>query len=400
MKYSTASKDYIKKRKRKAANIRLLFRLFQIFPLKQKIVFTAFEGDGGYCCNPRYIAEELHRQGQGYEMVWLVNNLDKQMPAHIKKVKNTRLNRTYHLSTARIWVDNSRKELGTVKRKNQLYIQTWHAAIEFKPVGGFRGALFPEIAEYVSRQDSNLIDYVTSNSKWCTDRYPTMLLYDGEIIKTGSPRCDVFHGEREATRYRIRERYSIAQEAKIVLFAPTFRGGSQSTDRSINPEATTLKLEELAGVLARRFGGEWHVLLRLHPQLAARMAGFPEYENTLSLHDVSQADDMNELLAASDVLVTDYSSSAFDAMIMEIPVFLYVDDFKEYTVERGQLMWDLNALPFPYGKTNGELQEKIITFEQDRYQEAIRLFLQEHEVCEDGHASERVVEYIHQFINQ
>ena len=34
--------------------------LARIFPVKKnKVVFTAFEGDGGYCCNPRYIAEEL-----------------------------------------------------------------------------------------------------------------------------------------------------------------------------------------------------------------------------------------------------------------------------------------------------------------------------------------------------
>ena len=166
----------IRKRKRKAYMIHHFYHMLRIFPVKKgKIVFTTFEGDGGFCCNPRYIAEELLRRNENnskYELLWLVNNMDRQFPEGIRKVKNTFLNRAYHLVTAQVWVDNSRKAYGTAKRRNQLYIQTWHAALEFKPVGMFRGKLFPKIAYLVSRYDSKLADYVLSNSEWCTERYP------------------------------------------------------------------------------------------------------------------------------------------------------------------------------------------------------------------------------------
>lgn len=389
----------IRERKRKARMTHLVYCLLRIFPVKEnKIVFTTFEGDGGYCCNPRYIAEELLKRNKGYDIVWLVNNMNKEFPAGIHKVSNTFWNRAYHLVTAKVWVDNSRKAYGTAKRKNQLYIQTWHAAIEFKPVGKYRGKLFPKIAYLVSAYDSKLVDYVTSNSEWCTKRYPKMLLYKGEILKTGSPRCDIFFTKREKIYQEIRERHSVPKDAKIVIFAPTFRGGSQKGKREIFADETTLDFQMLTDTLHKRFGGTWYVFLRLHPQLAAQLKDMPLKSGSEHIVDVSQADDMNELLAGSDVLVTDYSSTAFDAINMYMPVFLYADDLKEYIQERGKLMWDMNSLPFPMTETNEELREHIELFDEEEYQKAIDLFSKKYGVLEDGHASERVADRIEDFV--
>ena len=232
---------YIRKRKIKAFFTYFFYGLLRIFPIKEnKLVFTTFEGDGGYCCNPRYIADELLKRKKDYEIIWLVNNMKKDFPEGIRKVKNTYLNRAYHLVTAKVWVDNSRKAFGTAKRRKQLYIQTWHAALEFKPVGMFRGKLFPKIAHIVSAYDSSLADYVTSNSDWCTRLYPKMLLYHGNIIKTGSPRCDILINKRKEIYESVRDRYGIPKGAKVVMFAPTFRGGSQKGNRQVFVEEPTL----------------------------------------------------------------------------------------------------------------------------------------------------------------
>lgn len=390
-----SEKAYIRKRKRKAAVLSMVYHLLWIFPVRRnKIVFTAFEGDGGYCCNPRYIAEALLKRQEAYEMVWLVNNMSRQFPDGIRKVRNTFWRRVYHLATAKVWVDNSRKAYGTAKRKNQMYIQTWHAALEFKAVGKFRGDRFPKIAYLVSEYDSKLADYVLSNSEWCTRLYPEMLLYDGEIWKTGSPRCDVLVSGREQKYKEIRERYHIPGDAKIVMFAPTFRGGSQRGKRQVYVEEPTLDFASLTEALRKRFGGEWYVMLRLHPQLAAQLEGIPLRNRVEHMVDVSQADDMNEVLAAADVFITDYSSSAFDAINMYLPVFLYADDLKEYVEERGELMWDMHKLPFPVAESNERLQGDILGFSEEAYRKGIGDFLEEHGVLEDGHASERVAERI------
>ena len=54
--------------------------------------------------------------------------------------------------------------------------------------------------------------------------------------------------------------------------------------------------------------------------------------------DVSTYDDMYELLAGCDAVITDYSSVAFDGIVMDVPVFLYVSDYDEYVSERGNLV--------------------------------------------------------------
>lgn len=324
--------------------------------------------------------------------------MNREFPAGIQKVKNTFLNRAYHLATAQVWVDNSRKAYGTAKRKNQLYIQTWHAALEFKAVGMFRGKLFPRIAYLVSRYDSRLADYVLSNSEWCTQRYPKMLLYDGKILKTGSPRCDIFTTKQTELYRSIRERYGIPSDGKVVMFAPTFRGGGQKGKRQVYSEEPTLDFEMLSNTLHEKFGGTWYIFLRLHPQLAAQMEGIPLKNQSEYMVDVSQADDMNEVLAAADVFVTDYSSSAFDAVNMRIPVFLYADDLKEYVEDRGELMWDMKKLPFGVAETNEELREIIRGFEQKGYEDAVGEFLTECGVVEDGKASARVADVIEEFM--
>lgn len=388
----------IRKRKYKAYAINVFYHILRVFPIKKrKIVFTAFEGDGGFCCNPRYIAEELIRRDEKYDIVWLVNNIDRQFPEGIQKVKNTFFNRAYHLTTAKVWVDNSRKAYGTSKRKKQMYIQTWHAALEFKPVGKFRGKLFPQIAYMVSEYDSGLADYVTSNSEWCTKLYPEMLLYDGEIIKTGSPRCDVLVRKRKELYNNIRKRYHVPDDAKIVMFAPTFRGGSQKGKRQVFAEIPSLDFQKLVETLEEKFGGIWYVFLRLHPQLAAQMEGMPLEKKSEYMIDVSQADDMNEVMAAADVFITDYSSSAFDAINIHMPVFLYADDLEDYTGDRGGLMWDMKTLPFTVAENNEELRNDILRFNENEYVRKVDEFLSLHGVLEDGCASERVADVIEKY---
>lgn len=388
---------YIIIRQIEAFFIFLLYQLFKIFKINiNKIVFTTFEGVGGFCCNPRYIATELLERNLNYELVWLVDDLQKEFPDKIIKVKNNFINRAYQLSTAKIWIDNSRKPYGTYKRKNQVYIQTWHAGIGLKPIGEFRGALLPKMAYIVSKYDSNLIDYIISNSDWCTQLYPEMLLYpyNGKIVKTGSPRCDIFVTKRDEIYKHIRERYHIQEDAKIVMYAPTFRGGSQKGSRQVFLEEPTLDFNRLVTALEEKFDGKWFVFLRLHPQLAAQIDKLPLRNSVRNKIDVSQADDMNELLAASDVLITDYSSSAFDAINMYMPVFLYLDDLNEYVEERGKLMWDIHSLPFTCSTTNEELIENIDSFEPDNYKKDIICFLNKYHVLEDGRASARIADLV------
>lgn len=390
---------YIAKRKIKAFVHSLVYCMCRIFPVdRRKIVMWTFEGNGGYGCSPKYVAEEIlkrNREGRAdYKIVWLMNDTDKAFPEEIKKVKSTLWSRAYHLSTAGTWVSNTRTFYGTRKRKKQRYIQTWHATLGIKPIGKYRGNLFPKMAYLVSACDSRLIDYVLSGSAWCDHTYRDGLLYDGKIIKTGTPRCDVLFHEREEKYRQMRSEYGLSQDARIMLFAPTFRGGSQNKNRSVASEEATVDFERLIRSLEQRFGGRWYVFLRLHPQLAAKMDQLKTHQISERLIDVSQRPDMNEMIAGSDAFLTDYSSAIFEANLIDIPGFIYADDMKEYIADRGDLMFDMYSLPFPVALDNEELEKNILQFDEVKYRKRTEEFRQETGIFEDGKASQRVADLI------
>lgn len=384
---------YIRKRMWSARVQSIPFYLCRAFSIKKKkIVFCCIEGTTGYSCNPKYIAEELIRRNEGYELVWLVNDTAKKFPKGIRVVRNTLWNRAYHLSTARFWIDNSRKQLEARKRKGQTYIQTWHGMVGIKPIGLDRGASFSQIAYLVSKHDSDMVDYVLSNSEWFDNRMPTGMVYNGSILRTGSPRCDILINGRSEARKRVRQSYGMAEDANILMYAPTFRGGSQKTVRSIAVSEGFPDYAQLIRALEKRFGGKWYIFLRLHPQLVAR--GLDQDKSSESVVDVSRVDDLYELLAGCDAFMTDYSSGAFDAAVMRIPVFLYADDYAEYEGERGKLLWDLRKLPFPLAENDEELDANIRKFEMEKYQKDLERLFCETGIVEDGKASMRVSEYI------
>nr|WP_300816385.1 CDP-glycerol glycerophosphotransferase family protein [uncultured Acetatifactor sp.] len=399
---------YIQKRIWKGRFQSIPFYLCRLIPIrKRKIVFCCIEGTTGYTCNPKYIAEELIRRDEGYELVWLVNDVSKEFPEQIRVVRNTLWKRAYQLSTAGFWIDNSRKQLEARKRKGQIYIQTWHAKLGFKPTCLDRGASFSKIAYLVSKHDSDMIDYVLSNSEWYDKTLPTGMIYNGPVLRTGSPRCDILVNGRKKGRRRVRERYGLQEDDRIIMYAPTFRGGSQGTDRMVEMGQGFPDYGRLIKALEERFGGKWYVFLRLHPQLVARGLNRNEAGEIASedrkpekqvmevrqVVDVSNIDDLYEILAGCDAFMTDYSSAAFDAAVMKVPVFLYAEDYGEYEAERGKLLWNLRELPFPLAVDDDELERRIREFEDTQYQvELERLFLKTG-MEEDGKAAERVVDF-------
>ena len=378
---------YIIKRRIIAFLHSLVYYVCRIFPIdSKKIVMWTFEGNGGYGCSPKYIAEELLNHNRekrtNHKIIWLANDMNKEFPKGIIKIKNTLWNRAYHLSTAKIWVSNTRTFYGTRKRKGQCYIQTWHATICIKPIGKYRGDLFPKMAYIVSAYDSKLIDYVLSGSTWCNHMYRDGLIYNGKIIKTGTPRCDVLFNQRTEKYKQLREEYGIPSDARIMLYAPTFRGGSQSTKRTVNIEETTVDFKRLIISLEKRFGGKWYIFLRLHPKIAAKM-------KKIETHQMS-----NRLIAASDAFLTDYSSAIFEANMIKIPSFIYADDLEDYIADRGDLFFDMYKLPFPVALNNDELMEKIEQFDEEEYKQKTASFMKKIGIFEDGKASKRVVELI------
>lgn len=404
---------YIKKRQMKAFANSLCFYLCRIFPIDNRLVSVCtFEGRGGFGCNPKYIISELHKQTPDCRVVWFVNDMNKEFPDYIKKVPNTLFSRAYWLSRSKVWIDNYRKPYGTVKRKNQYYVNTWHANMGFKNIGLWRGEAFSRMAYLVSKNDSDMIDDIVVDSECIAEYFRKGLIYDGSYIVAGQPRCDTLCGDRTIAKNIFRKKHGIPFEAKVVMFAPTFREGAKDGKRSVFSGNWSIDFSRMLDNLTKKFGGEWYLCIRVHPQLADAVDDYSEEALSGRIINASKEDDMYEVLSAMDAYVTDYSSAAFDAMLGKIPVFIYADDIEKYTVDRGSLTWELSAdtqarihmnpsvtdynakLPFAVAKDNDELEKRICAFDEEMYERDITNLESSLKYVDGGNASKIVAQKI------
>jgi CDP-glycerol glycerophosphotransferase len=113
--------------------------------------------------------------------------------------------------------------------------------------------------------------------------------------------------------------------------------------------------------------------------------------------DASDYHDMQELMAASEILISDYSSCLFDFMLTRRPAFIFATDLAEYENDRG-FYYSPRTTPFPIAESNEELARAISGFDLDRYREAVAEFLAEKGCREDGQASRRVVDLLQSLI--
>lgn len=434
---SRAEERYILKRKRKAWMNRLCFYLCRVFPIRSDLVSVcSYEGRGGFGCNPKYIVSELHRQDPKLKFIWFVNPDvfdEKQFPEYIKKVPNTLWNRAYWLSRSRVWIDNYRKPYGTAKRKGQYYLNTNHYTNGIKSVGLWRGEGFSKMAFLVSRNDSEMIDDLIIDSRFGEEMVPMGLVYDGNLLKTGAPRCDILYGDRSRAKKLFRDRHGLPENAQVVMFAPTFREGEKNGVRSVYAEKWSVDFVRLIENLEKSFGGSWYICVRVHPQLSKTAAkegighlicrpddtdekAWKEMESRII--DESQEDDMYALLAGMDAYITDYSSACFEAGYARIPVFIYADDIAQYESARGSFFWDIrednrehvsinhditpgiNAeFPFPICVDNAELEQAVLQFDRDAYAAEMTQFERAIGKTEGGNSAEKVCRIIKKVID-
>lgn len=397
-KIDSNSDIYIFYRYVKAFIYKFPYFIFGLMPIKNnKITVITSYGLKGYACNPKGIIEELLKSNETdkYEIVWLTNNIEEHFPEGITPVLNNNLNRAYHLSTSRIWIDSHRKHLETRKRKKQLYIQTWHGPIGFKKTGKTRPKeQFSKIAEIINKNDSDMIDYCLSNSNWCTNLYRDGFDYFGDVLKVGSPRMDkVINKEK---KFEIYEKYNVPVDAKILIYTPTLRNVSDNKKLTFNKADSEIDLEKVRVLLEKQTKSKWYVFLRQHPFIADKFTIMNE-NNTKNCIDVTHYPDVYELLSVSDILISDYSSLVFDASYVNMPVFLFVDDIEDYENDRG-LLWDLDELPYLYSKNNDELIYNLEKFDYDSYKKGLSKLFSTVELLEDGQAGKRVNHVIDSFI--
>lgn len=360
---------------------------------QNKLVFYTM---GGYSGHGKYIAEQLLKLRNDLDIVWIVNDLTLDVPEGIRLVHSKNRKKVFHeMGTSKIWIHDM-APLGIRKRPEQIYIQVKHWSSVTLKTFGFDLAAFRNEADAmeVCEYDSKMIDYIITGSKFDTDTCRRGFNFQGEVVEVGSPRSDVLFDEIKY-RPKIRNYFHLGSDQKIALYAPTFRA---KPGVSYKPEAydTNIDYEALVRSLTARFSEDWKVLLRLHPAVseASKTMKRPDY-----VIDAGDYPDSQELVAAADVMITDYSSIMFEPAFVRKPVFLYAPDRKEYINGERKLLIEYDTLPFPIAETSEELALNIENFDREQYVKRVDKFMEQYGVREDGHASERAARFISDLVD-
>lgn len=352
-----------------------------------KIVFDNFIGKG-YGGNPKYIAEQLlNDKDNTWELIWLVDNVLYDIPNEIKKIKYGSFLSIYHLATAKVWIDNVRNAHLIPKKKEQIYIQTWHGA--FGPKMCEKDAIDDLSSKYIkkAKYDGSITDAILSENKVKTKLYRRAFWLNKEtqILEIGSPCNDILfdHKTMKQKRYDFRKKMLINDKDILILYAPTFRD-------DYNLSVYNLDFEQIINCMEKVTDKNVKVIIRLHPNI--RDKGLDIKYNDKILNGSYYSDEM-DVLCSSDILITDFSSILYSFMIWEKPIFLCALDYDEYLNERNLYDYFFST-PLSFSKSNEQLINAIISFDYNKYKLELSDFLKKIDIYDDGHASENLVKWI------
>lgn len=375
-------------------------------PIDQNlIVYEAFGGTG-VLCNPEALfravladPEQSHRRH-----IWVLKE-PKHHPSvlaefaadrRVRFVKRGSL--AYHraLATAGLLINNATFPPSFNKRPGQVYVNTWHGTplkrMGYDEAQGARGA-------------SNVLrNFMMADFLLSTSPYMSEVMYEGAyrlhnvapglLVEEGYPRTDAQFAPGARARAIVRLADSgveVSDGDAVVLYAPTWKGESfhQARDDAAG-------LADAVAELQSRLPAGHRVLLKVHQQVAALAAREPRLAGRLVDNDVST----NEVLAAADVLVTDYSSIFFDFLPTGRPILFYVPDEDEYGAYRGWYL-PLEELPGPVVHSLADLAKLVSAVGTGAADDPLVSHGQRRQVArerfapwDDGGATERVLDVL------
>lgn len=350
------------------------------------VLFDVFSGSGT-SDSPRALFEVLRHHDLGLELFWAVEDASMEVPAGARPLLLHSSEWFDVLTHARFLVNNHHLPFYFRKRPGQTYVQTWHGT-PLKRIGNdIASPRHSSRYAALMRREAGYWDLLLAQNDFAAERLPTALGYEGPVLNVGYPRNDALVDDRAvARRAATRSRLGLGGRT-AVLYAPTWRdressGGHYSfIDHLDHAE------------LRRRCGDDVTVLIRGHPNTRharpAPSAGGPI--------DVTDHPDVNELILAADVLITDYSSLMFDFCVTGKPLIFLTPDLELYRDQVRGFYLDFERLaPGPLCRTTAEVVACLKHPAELRaaYAERYRRFRAEFAPRDDGAAGERVVDAI------
>ncbi|MER2294481.1 MAG: CDP-glycerol glycerophosphotransferase family protein [Desemzia incerta] len=325
---------------------------------------------------------------QDFKELEIVMNRYKELD-NVIFVKRNSTKYLEYLATAKYLINNSTFQNFFIPKEEQIYINTWHGTPLKKM--GFEIPGNPATSRNVVRNFLSSSILISPNEH-TTDMYLKSYkldgLYSGEIIEDGYPRIDLTLNTSETKLINdlVSVGLKIDTNKKNILYAPTWKGTNVNQARN--------DMEQIISdmnILKEKNGDEYNILIKVHPFL------YPTAKNIIEIKDILIPDyiDTNEMLSATDLLITDYSSIFFDYLVTDKPILFYMWDAEYYIDSRGSYI-DFEELPGPVLYNIGEVTEAITHVDEVKrsYQSNYNHMKERFTKYDDGNVTSRLVDYI------
>lgn len=376
--------------------IGIIFKGIGLFHSSKTIYFESFHGTQ-FSDNPKAIYEWMKQEYPEYHLVWGVNK-GQEKPFRDEKVSYVlRFSIKWFLTMPRaaVWVINTRTPLWLTKNKKTMYIQTWHGTplkkigrdIESISIPGYT----KESYDQSFTEESKRWNYLVSPNFYSTEIFKGAFDFHGPVLEIGYPRNDILTKSKDnpVIKKKLKEKMGLPTNKRIILYAPTWRETANRKDGKYSFDTEFPFDDVMESVDENTL-----VLVRMH-YLVAKEIDFTQLDERII--DASESYDMSELLAISDLLITDYSSSFFDYAITDSPILFFMTDKKNYEEEiRGFYFPIEESLPGPIAETKEELVDKITQWHsnEDLRNKNYKKFKNEFTSLEKGNASKYIAETI------
>ncbi len=353
--------------------------LANLLPInKKKILFQS--GRNKVDCNPYAIYKYIKKNcPNDYKCIWVVEkNTDVSMLCKGDYAFSRTIKGLFHIATSKYLIRS--QSIGGIlkKRSQQIYIQAWHGA------GNFKKCAYDCLPK--NQRPKETIEYAR---EWdfllSTDKYNDVVMrsatnFNKKSLIIGNADSDTLVNASNEYKNDILKKLDLEHNnKKIIMYAPTFRDDDLEKSEINIP---IMKLQKLDNYL---------ILLRVHPLVNEKIKNKKLPKNFKNVGDYPNIQD---LFLITDILITDYSSIIFPYMILNRKLILYPYDMDKYIKLRGGFYLDYKTLPGPICKNEDELLNTINNIDDIsiKYKDKIKKFNEKYNSLNDGKVSKRIVD--------
>ena len=293
----------------------------------------------------RYLINEIKTNYPQYQVVVLCKMIPSSFGGKIKYVGEM-FRQMKALATSKVVVLDGYCILASMlKHKKDLkIIQIWHALGAFKKFG--KSVLDKEGGKSSKTASAfkmhNNYSYIAASGDECVPFFAQAFGQPvSKFIPIGIPRMDYLTDPQENERVRgnvLRKYPQLANGRKNILYAPTFRDTQQDKDTLANVT------EELVNKVNY---SDFNLIVKHHVVDSNK-----EQIYTDSRMNKAEGENFTamDFMCVADYVVTDYSSVIYEALLKDLPIYIYCFDSDKYIDERGFYIDFWTDIPALYSK--------------------------------------------------